>query len=41
LISLGLTVLTASISYQCFERPFLRLKQRFTFVTSDKLVEVQ
>jgi len=41
LICLGLTILTASISHECFEKPFLRLKQRFAFVRSGKLVEAQ
>jgi len=32
LAALGLTVLTAAISYQFFEKPFLLFKQRFTFI---------
>jgi peptidoglycan/LPS O-acetylase OafA/YrhL len=35
-ISFGLvvTVLFAAISYRFLEKPFLKLKERFTFVTS-------
>jgi peptidoglycan/LPS O-acetylase OafA/YrhL len=33
-ISLGLTILTAHVSYQYFERPFLRLKQRYATISS-------
>jgi peptidoglycan/LPS O-acetylase OafA/YrhL len=33
-IVLALTILTAHLSYQFFERPFLRLKNRFTFIPS-------
>jgi len=33
-IVLALTVLVAHLSYQFFERPFLRLKNRFTFIPS-------
>lgn len=31
---LGLSIATAMLSYRFFERPFLRLKERFTFVRS-------
>ena len=34
LIAFALTVLLASLSYHGFERPFLHLKQRFTFISS-------
>jgi peptidoglycan/LPS O-acetylase OafA/YrhL len=30
---LGCTIWLAHLSYRYFERPFLRLKERFTFVT--------
>jgi len=30
------TIAIAHLSYRYFESPFLRLKQRFTFVTSRK-----
>lgn len=33
-IALGLTLLMAMLSYHAFEKPFLRLKRRFTFVPS-------
>lgn len=33
-LSLGLTITTAAISYAWLERPFLRLKERFTFIAS-------
>jgi peptidoglycan/LPS O-acetylase OafA/YrhL len=33
-IALGTTILLAHLSYQLYERPFLRLKGRFTFVPS-------
>ncbi|MGD0734436.1 MAG: acyltransferase [Terracidiphilus sp.] len=33
-ISLGLTILTAHVSYQYFEKPFLRLKQKFATIPS-------
>ncbi len=33
-LSLGLTIVTASASYAWLEKPFLRLKERFTFVQS-------
>jgi peptidoglycan/LPS O-acetylase OafA/YrhL len=33
-VGLGLTILLASISYRFFEHPFLRLKERFTFIRS-------
>ena len=33
-LSLGLTIITASASYAWLEKPFLRLKERFTFVPS-------
>jgi len=34
LLSLGITVAISMISYQFLERPFLRLKERFTFIKS-------
>ncbi|HTJ30843.1 MAG TPA: acyltransferase [Acidobacteriaceae bacterium] len=34
LLSFGIVVLMAHLSYQFYERPFLRLKRRFTFVPS-------
>jgi len=34
LFTIGITIGLASLSYRFFERPFLRLKQRFTFVNS-------
>ena len=34
LIVFGTTILLAHLSYQLYERPFLRLKRRFTFVPS-------
>ena len=34
LISLAITVAISMISYQFLERPFLRLKERFTFIRS-------
>jgi peptidoglycan/LPS O-acetylase OafA/YrhL len=33
-VALGATILVAHLSYQFYERPFLRLKQRFTFIPS-------
>ena len=33
-VALGITILLAHLSYQLYERPFLRLKGRFTFVPS-------
>ncbi|MDP8984889.1 MAG: acyltransferase [Pseudomonadota bacterium] len=33
-IALPVTILAAALSYRFFETPFLRLKERFTFVTS-------
>src|SRR6185312_6088439 len=33
-IALCATILVAHLSYQFYERPFLRLKQRFTFIPS-------
>lgn len=33
-IALSATILVAHLSYQLYERPFLRLKQRFTFIPS-------
>lgn len=33
-LSLALTILSAAISYEFYERPFLRWKERFTFVKS-------
>lgn len=33
-IALGMTILVAHVSYQLYERPFLRLKKRFTVVPS-------
>jgi peptidoglycan/LPS O-acetylase OafA/YrhL len=34
LVSMGMTLMCATLSYRCLERPFLRLKERFTFVRS-------
>ena len=34
IVSLGLTIGVAALSYHYFEKPFLRLKKRFTFVPS-------
>ena len=34
IIAFAATVLVAHLSYQLYEKPFLRLKQRFTFVPS-------
>ena len=34
LLALGLVILVASLSYRFIEKPFLRLKERFTFVSS-------
>lgn len=34
LLVLGMSILTAGLSYRYFERPFLRFKERFTFVRS-------
>jgi peptidoglycan/LPS O-acetylase OafA/YrhL len=34
IIVLGMTILLASLSYRFFERPFLNLKKRFTFIPS-------
>ena len=34
LIAFAASVLTASLLYHFYERPFLRLKKRFTFVPS-------
>jgi peptidoglycan/LPS O-acetylase OafA/YrhL len=37
LLILILTIFIASLSYYFVERPFLRLKQRFTFINSTKI----
>jgi peptidoglycan/LPS O-acetylase OafA/YrhL len=34
LLSLGMTVMCATLSYRFLERPFLAMKERFTFVRS-------
>lgn len=36
-IQLGLTILLAAISYQCFERRFLAIKKRFEVVRTDQI----
>ena len=38
LTAFGLTLILAATSYRFFERPFLRLKERFTYVLSDQAV---
>ena len=34
LLGFGITVLVASLSYRFLEQPFLRLKERFTYIPS-------
>jgi peptidoglycan/LPS O-acetylase OafA/YrhL len=35
---LGLTIALAAASYRFFEAPFLRLKNRFTYIPSERAV---
>jgi peptidoglycan/LPS O-acetylase OafA/YrhL len=36
-MALAITIIFAALSYRFFESPFLRLKERFTFIPSRKV----